>query len=90
VADHLSSILKTFLEIIFELSEVPYASQTDIRRFCKHSSSSVSHSLNTHDVSGESEALFLVTLEPQTHKIYKADNYMEVQFFLRSCNPLPF
>lgn len=48
----------TFLDIIFELSEVLNASQTDIKLSCKHSSSFVSHSPKTNDVSGESEALF--------------------------------
>jgi len=70
----------TFLEINFELSEVSHASQ---RLFCKHSSSYVSHSLNTHDVSGESEAL-ISSFEPQIHKIYKASIYMEVQFLFRT------
>jgi len=32
---------------------------------------------------------YLVHLEPHTHKIYKASNYMEVQFFFRRKNPLP-
>ena len=89
VADPLSFAFMTFLEIIFELFEVSHASQINIRRFCKHSSSSVSHSLNTHDVSGEIE-VFFVPLEPHTHKIYKATNYMEVQSSFRSYNPLHF